>query len=138
MTLKESGAVFHFNFAQVYWNSRLQMEHSRIIQIIRDTALVDPTLPAVEKNKPWFVADMMAGVGPFAVPLAMTNLPSAMSNPHFDKSQNKDKKNQNKKEKGGEKSGSNPTAPTSSSASRRVIQVHGNGKQHGHSEIAAR
>ncbi|CAM9820116.1 unnamed protein product, partial [Heterosigma akashiwo] len=45
--LKEGGARFRFNFAEVYWNSRLQGEHARA------------------------VADVFAGVGPFAVPLAL-------------------------------------------------------------------
>lgn len=61
--IKESNAIFHFNFAEVYWNSRLQYEHQRIIDIIRQTAT---------ETSPRIVADMMAGVGPFAVPLAMT------------------------------------------------------------------
>ncbi len=61
--IKESNAIFHFNFAEVYWNSRLQFEHQRIIDIIRQRAT---------ESSPRIVADMMAGVGPFAVPLAMT------------------------------------------------------------------
>jgi tRNA G37 N-methylase Trm5 len=32
---KESGCTFRFNFATVYWNSRLQAEHDRLIQIFR-------------------------------------------------------------------------------------------------------
>eukprot|EP00601_Ochromonadales_sp_CCMP2298_P023581 CAMPEP_0173289114 /NCGR_PEP_ID=MMETSP1143-20121109/10798_1 /TAXON_ID=483371 /ORGANISM="non described non described, Strain CCMP2298" /LENGTH=401 /DNA_ID=CAMNT_0014227965 /DNA_START=300 /DNA_END=1502 /DNA_ORIENTATION=+ len=76
VTLKESGARFTFNFAQVYWNSRLQMEHSRLILDIqaRVTAAgaIKPTpIMGAGSIKPMIVADMMAGVGPFAVPLTM-------------------------------------------------------------------
>ncbi|KAK7522748.1 guanine methyltransferase Trm5 [Phyllosticta citriasiana] len=49
----EDGCVFRFDFAKVYWNSRLQQEHRRI----------------VEKFQPGeAVCDVMAGVGPFAIP----------------------------------------------------------------------
>ena len=30
--IKECKALFRFNFAEVYWNSRLQMEHLRVVQ----------------------------------------------------------------------------------------------------------
>ena len=40
---------------QVYWNSRLETEHSRLVNSIGSAEVV---------------ADMMAGVGPFALPLA--------------------------------------------------------------------
>ncbi|CAM9316117.1 unnamed protein product [Chrysoparadoxa australica] len=59
--LNESGCRFKFNFAEVYWNSRLQMEHARLIDII---------CRAGKSPKETVVCDMMAGVGPFAVPLA--------------------------------------------------------------------
>jgi len=61
VTLKESGANFTFDFSQVYWNSRLQTEHQRMIDFV---LAMDAKAPAV-------VADMMAGIGPFAVPIAM-------------------------------------------------------------------
>ena len=63
--LKESGARFHFNFNEVYWNSRLQTEHARIIEIVAATWATDKRRVAV---------DMMAGIGPFAVPLAMRGM----------------------------------------------------------------
>jgi tRNA (guanine37-N1)-methyltransferase len=65
VTLRESGAVFKFNFADVYWNSRLQMEHSRLIDEIFDAHTA-----AARSGHRLVVADMMAGVGPFGVPLA--------------------------------------------------------------------
>ena len=54
-TVKENGVKFCFNFKEVYWNSRLGTEHQRICDLF-------------EKND--IICDMMAGVGPFAVPAA--------------------------------------------------------------------
>ncbi|KAF8426316.1 Met-10+ like-protein-domain-containing protein [Tirmania nivea] len=49
----ESGCRFRFDFAKVYWNSRLETEHNRIIKTFKEGEAV---------------ADVMAGVGPFAIP----------------------------------------------------------------------
>lgn len=49
----ESGCKFVFDFSKVYWNSRLSTEHERLIKKF---------LPGEA------VADVFAGVGPFAVP----------------------------------------------------------------------
>ena len=51
--VKEMGCTFRFDYAKVYWNSRLDTEHRR---------LVDKFHPGEA------VCDVMAGVGPFAVP----------------------------------------------------------------------
>ncbi|TFY72402.1 hypothetical protein EVG20_g571 [Dentipellis fragilis] len=51
----ESDCRFTFDFSKVYWNSRLHTEHERLVQQF------DPTD---------VVADVFAGVGPFAVPAA--------------------------------------------------------------------
>lgn len=32
--LRESDCKFRFNFRQVYWNSRLQAEHNRLVHLI--------------------------------------------------------------------------------------------------------
>lgn len=49
----EQDCEFRFDYARVYWNSRLETEHRRL----------------VEKFEPGeMVCDVMAGVGPFAVP----------------------------------------------------------------------
>ncbi|KAJ7897151.1 Met-10+ like-protein-domain-containing protein [Mycena olivaceomarginata] len=51
----EADCRFTFDFTQVYWNSRLHTEHERLVQIF---------------NPEDVVADVFAGVGPFAVPAA--------------------------------------------------------------------
>ena len=55
--VRHCGATFRFDFARVYWNSRLAYEHEHVV-----TRVVPPGS---------VVADLMAGVGPFAVPLAL-------------------------------------------------------------------
>ena len=65
VTVRESGAKLAFNFRNVYWNSRLQTEHARLIEILKATAA------SRQQGSSLIVADIMAGVGPFAVPLAM-------------------------------------------------------------------
>ena len=49
----EENCLFRFDYSKVYWNSRLNTEHRR---------LVDSFQPGEA------VCDVMAGVGPFAVP----------------------------------------------------------------------
>jgi tRNA (guanine37-N1)-methyltransferase len=61
VTVKEEGFQFTLDFQQVYWNSRLGAEHRRLVQLIQKDAR--------RKKKKIVVADLMAGVGPFAVPL---------------------------------------------------------------------
>eukprot|EP01126_Amoeba_proteus_P014680 TRINITY_DN16498_c0_g1_i1.p1 TRINITY_DN16498_c0_g1~~TRINITY_DN16498_c0_g1_i1.p1 ORF type:complete len:257 (+),score=59.19 TRINITY_DN16498_c0_g1_i1:90-773(+) len=51
----ESGCRFQFNFAKVYWNSRLGMEHGRMVELFQPSEVI---------------VDMFCGVGPFAVPAA--------------------------------------------------------------------
>jgi tRNA (guanine37-N1)-methyltransferase len=65
VTLKESNANFTFNFRDVYWNSRLQTEHQRLVDFVVN-------LPRTHEST--IVADMMAGVGPFSVPMAMAGI----------------------------------------------------------------
>lgn len=55
--VNESGCRFRFDYGRVYWNSKLQHEHDRLVQLI------------LQRKRP-IVADMFAGVGPFTIPLA--------------------------------------------------------------------
>ena len=54
--VKENGATFRLDYGRVYWNSRLEREHRRIVEMLQPGDVV---------------ADMFAGIGPFAVPAAM-------------------------------------------------------------------
>ncbi|KAG2117946.1 Met-10+ like-protein-domain-containing protein [Suillus discolor] len=51
----ESNCRFTFDFTHVYWNSRLHTEHDRLVQLFQPTDVI---------------ADVFAGVGPFAIPAA--------------------------------------------------------------------
>jgi tRNA (guanine37-N1)-methyltransferase len=51
----ESNCRFRFDFSQVYWNSRLHSEHERLVKMFEPSDVV---------------ADVFAGVGPFAIPAA--------------------------------------------------------------------
>ncbi|OKL58098.1 tRNA (guanine(37)-N1)-methyltransferase [Talaromyces atroroseus] len=53
VTVHEQGCEFQFDFSRVYWNSRLETEHRRLVEKFQEGELV---------------CDVMAGVGPFAVP----------------------------------------------------------------------
>jgi tRNA (guanine37-N1)-methyltransferase len=49
----EQGCTFKFDFAKVYWNTRLHTEHERLCNLFKEGEAV---------------CDVMAGVGPFAMP----------------------------------------------------------------------
>ncbi len=55
--VREHGCRFQLDYGKVYWNSRLQTEHRRIVATLAHDDIV---------------CDMMAGVGPFAVPAAVS------------------------------------------------------------------
>lgn len=55
----ESGCKFRFDFSKVYWNLRLSTEHDRLVKQFTPHDVV---------------ADVFAGVGPFAVPAAKKNV----------------------------------------------------------------
>jgi tRNA (guanine37-N1)-methyltransferase len=55
VTVSESNCRFTFDFRQVYWNSRLHTEHARLVELFQPYDVI---------------CDVMAGVGPFAVPAA--------------------------------------------------------------------
>lgn len=58
--IQEHGCIFTLDYKSVYWNSRLAGEHQRLVQLISFTSTKDSIV----------VADVMAGIGPFAIPLA--------------------------------------------------------------------
>lgn len=51
--VSEAGCIFRFDYSKVYWNSKLDTEHKRITSLFKPGEVV---------------ADVMAGIGPFAVP----------------------------------------------------------------------
>ncbi|KAI9743494.1 MAG: tRNA(m(1)G37)methyltransferase [Claussenomyces sp. TS43310] len=51
--IREADCIFRFDYSKVYWNSRLNTEHKRLVAMF---------------NPGEVVADVMAGVGPFAIP----------------------------------------------------------------------
>lgn len=53
--VKEEGCRFEFDYAKVYWNSRLQFEHARLVKLF---------------TKGQRICDVFCGVGPFALPSA--------------------------------------------------------------------
>ncbi len=57
--VRQHGMRFRLDFRKVYWNSRLEAEHTRLIR-----AWVKPSE---------IIVDAMAGIGPFAIPAAKQN-----------------------------------------------------------------
>ncbi|KAI0125885.1 Met-10+ like-protein-domain-containing protein [Xylariales sp. AK1849] len=51
--VRENNCTFHFDYSKVYWNSKLENEHTRLIDLFQPGEVV---------------CDVMAGIGPFAVP----------------------------------------------------------------------
>ena len=72
--VKEHGCRFQLDFARVYFNSRLQSEHARLVQQIVEDARRNSRTKKKEEEE-CIVADAMAGVGPFAIPLTSSNAP---------------------------------------------------------------
>jgi len=92
--VREHGCRFQLDFARVYFNSRLQGEHDRLVQLILQDALQrhQRRIKAMRESENikntnsmkgsgcehhddqyTIVADAMAGVGPFAIPLTSTS-----------------------------------------------------------------
>ncbi len=51
--VSEGDCKYRFNYSQVYWNSKLNTEHTRLVNMFKPGEVV---------------CDVMAGVGPFAIP----------------------------------------------------------------------
>lgn len=90
--VREHGCRFLLDFARVYFNSRLQGEHARLVElIVRDAAergRFEGTSSDGNANNGngctyekecTIVADAMAGVGPFAIPLTSSIIDEAMT-----------------------------------------------------------
>jgi tRNA (guanine37-N1)-methyltransferase len=70
VTVKEEGCSFQLDYLKVYWNSRLSREHERIVTLLQQENRVRQQ---DGETQPMVVVDLMAGVGPFAIPLTTTN-----------------------------------------------------------------
>jgi tRNA (guanine37-N1)-methyltransferase len=57
--ISEEGCTFKFDYSKVYWNSRLNTEHRRLVAMFKEGEAV---------------CDVMAGIGPFAVPAGKKNI----------------------------------------------------------------
>lgn len=55
--VRENGCTFEMDFSKVYWNSRLETEHRKIVRI------------ASTESAGEVIADAFCGIGPFAVPI---------------------------------------------------------------------
>jgi tRNA (guanine37-N1)-methyltransferase len=82
--VREEGCEYRLDFRKVYWNSRLGGEHRRLVKVIRkdasaraqlyrddqetDGESIDTDSRETPKTS-LVVADLMAGIGPFAIPL---------------------------------------------------------------------
>jgi tRNA (guanine37-N1)-methyltransferase len=75
-TVSEHGCSFQMDFRHVYWNSRLSGEHQRIVQIIRNSFEAKCKVDNSKNEITFVVADLMAGIGPFAIPLTAPILKS--------------------------------------------------------------
>lgn len=53
--VKQYGATFKLDYGLVYWNSRLEHEHIRLISLFKEGDVI---------------CDMFCGIGPFAIPAA--------------------------------------------------------------------
>ncbi|KAL5722639.1 tRNA (guanine(37)-N(1))-methyltransferase [Ranunculus cassubicifolius] len=54
--VKQHGATFKLDYGLVYWNSRLESEHKRLVSLFQEGDVI---------------CDMFAGIGPFAIPAAL-------------------------------------------------------------------
>jgi tRNA (guanine37-N1)-methyltransferase len=53
--VKQYGATFKLDYGSVYWNSRLEHEHIRLVSLFKEGDVI---------------CDMFAGIGPFSIPAA--------------------------------------------------------------------
>ena len=53
--VKQYGSTFRLDYSSVYWNSRLEHEHIRLVSLFREGETI---------------CDMFCGIGPFSIPAA--------------------------------------------------------------------
>ncbi|GMH49452.1 hypothetical protein TrVE_jg4488 [Triparma verrucosa] len=83
--LKEGGVQFCLDFEKVYWNSKLQYEHRRLVDRIAGVEHGGAHKKSekrgdVASSNSTVVADVMAGIGPFAIPLGATHKIKVLAN----------------------------------------------------------
>ncbi|GMH62965.1 hypothetical protein TL16_g03595, partial [Triparma laevis f. inornata] len=81
--LKEGGVQFCLDFEKVYWNSKLQYEHRRLVDKIAGLEHGGAHKKSEKKqasSNSTVVADVMAGIGPFAIPLGATHNITVLAN----------------------------------------------------------
>jgi tRNA G37 N-methylase Trm5 len=112
VTVKEEKCTFTLDFQKVYWNSRLAGEHRRLVQEIQKYANAKRQRQPTNNAAVTVVADLMAGVGPFAIPLTAP----------FTSVKKQKKKNTQKKVDNSQES----PEPPSSSNNNNMILVYAN------------
>ena len=68
IAVKQHGAIYHLDYSKVYWNSRLETEHKRLVDTFNNNNIVND---GDNDNNEEVIADAMAGIGPFAIPAAI-------------------------------------------------------------------
>ncbi len=107
VVVKEEGCEYRLDFRKVYWNSRLGGEHRRLVKVIRKDAAARAQKKEGENDAEnndksacktlktsLVVADLMAGIGPFAIPLTARTKES--NHPEREDRGNAKKKNKKK------------------------------------------
>ena len=79
--VREHGCRFLMDFSRVYWNSRLLTEHLRIVEIMKKEMKMEKQKNAENGKNGIFgkkgktvLCDLFCGIGPFAVPAALSGI----------------------------------------------------------------
>lgn len=79
--VRENDCVFDLDFARVYFNTRLHMQHERVVfKYLRQPRVLAQVLGSSKPQKQLVVADLTAGIGPFVIP-ALRLYPRPSSSP---------------------------------------------------------
>uniref|UniRef100_A0A0A9XJ29 tRNA (Guanine(37)-N1)-methyltransferase n=1 Tax=Lygus hesperus TaxID=30085 RepID=A0A0A9XJ29_LYGHE len=68
--VREQNCIFELDFSKVYWNSRLQMEHCRMVHLCCMLSKYTDNANRFKKKYTSTIVDLFCGVGPFAIPSA--------------------------------------------------------------------